>query len=88
MPVYEFRCADCGKTFDKLYRRMISGDSGETPPCPACGSASTSRLVSSFAVHGPAGVDVGQVAAETAQANREASITPKDQINRWRSARK
>ena len=87
MPVYEFRCSDCGQTFDKLYRRMISGDR-EAPPCPVCGSANTSRLVSLFAVHGPAGVDAGQVAAEAAQADREASITSKDQINKWRGAKK
>ena len=44
MPVYEFRCSDCGKTFDKISPHD-QRDSGETPPCPACGSASTSRLV-------------------------------------------
>ncbi|NLX35293.1 MAG: zinc ribbon domain-containing protein [Chloroflexi bacterium] len=88
MPVYEFRCIDCGETFDKLYRQMISAQGAEAPPCPACGSVNTSRLVSSFAVHGPAGIDPGQVAAEQKQAQRAASVTSKEQINKWRSAKK
>ncbi|MEN6478007.1 MAG: zinc ribbon domain-containing protein [Anaerolineales bacterium] len=87
MPVYEFRCADCGQTFDKLYRHMLSAAEDACPPCPACGSPHTSRLVSRFAVHGPPGVDHQQVAAERAQAEREASITPREQINQWRSAK-
>jgi len=70
--------------FDRLYRHMVSANDSAHPPCPACGSAETVRLVSRFAVQGPAGIDAAQVAAEAAQANREASITPKEQINQWR----
>jgi len=88
MPVYEFRCATCGETFDKLYRHMVGAGDDACPPCPVCGSTATARIVSRFAVHGPAGVDAGQVAAEAAQANREASITSKEQISKWRSAKK
>ena len=87
MPIYEFKCAACGQVFDKLYRQMSSAGEAACPPCPACGSADTARLVSRFAVQGPPGVDAGQVAAEAAQANREASVTSKEQITKWRSAK-
>jgi putative FmdB family regulatory protein len=87
MPVYEFRCADCGEVFDKLYRQMQGSAEQVAPPCPACGSLATARLVSRFAVQGPAGVDAGQVAADNAQANRQAAVTSKEQISKWRSAK-
>jgi hypothetical protein len=38
-------------------------------------------------VQGPAGVDAGQVAADNAQANRQAAVTPKEQISKWRGAK-
>ncbi|MFQ5382329.1 MAG: zinc ribbon domain-containing protein, partial [Dehalococcoidia bacterium] len=31
MPVYEFRCPDCGKTFDVLRPREKAGDSAACP---------------------------------------------------------
>ncbi|HNU90284.1 MAG TPA: zinc ribbon domain-containing protein [Spirochaetota bacterium] len=44
MPVYEFRCAECGATTSEL-RRM--GD--YTPPvCTRCGSAHTEKMFSMF----------------------------------------
>ncbi len=42
MPIYEYRCAACGATFERLVRM----GSGEAPACPACGGAQTDRLVS------------------------------------------
>ncbi|HHQ49654.1 MAG TPA: zinc ribbon domain-containing protein [Acidobacteria bacterium] len=46
MPIYEYRCNDCGKVFSKLQRMGATAD-GVT--CPACGSANVERKVSSFA---------------------------------------
>ncbi len=43
MPLYEFKCRACGKTFDELVRL------GETPPCPKCGVAAPERLFSTSA---------------------------------------
>jgi putative FmdB family regulatory protein len=47
MPLYEYRCADCRHSFDRL-RSMREGD--QAPPCPACGSARVERQVSVFAL--------------------------------------
>jgi putative FmdB family regulatory protein len=41
MPLYEFRCADCGQIFDRL---LPAGS--DLPSCPECGSAGVNRLIS------------------------------------------
>jgi putative FmdB family regulatory protein len=48
MPIYEYRCEDCGNKFEKLVRRM-----GETPnvECPACGQKHLKQEISTFAAH-------------------------------------
>lgn len=40
MPIYDYKCRACGRTFDELVKL------GETPPCPSCGSTDLERLVS------------------------------------------
>ena len=45
MPLYEYRCAECGAKFEKLVR--LSEADG-TMSCPSCGSVQTRRLVSAF----------------------------------------
>ena len=45
MPIYEYRCADCGAKFGKL-RPMSQADSPAT--CSQCGSERTSRAISLF----------------------------------------
>ena len=47
MPIYEFRCEDCEKPFEKLVRAFR-----EEVACPECGSASVERLLSTFAMSG------------------------------------
>lgn len=84
MPIYEFECTRCGARFTEFYRQMQSSDEMVPPICPECQSAQTRRLISSFAVQGPAGPDAAEIAAERAQAQRLASITPKEQIEKWR----
>ena len=34
MPIYEYACPQCQKTFEEWLR---SGDDAETQPCPDCG---------------------------------------------------
>jgi putative FmdB family regulatory protein len=46
MPLYEYRCAGCGQTFEQL-RRMQDADSNLE--CPKCRSAEVSRQLSTFA---------------------------------------
>jgi len=54
MPIYEYRCNQCGKEFEEL---VMNGE--EHPQCPACGSKNTQRLLSGFALGGEAGAGFG-----------------------------
>jgi putative FmdB family regulatory protein len=45
MPIYEYRCAECGKKFEVLVRRTEEESSLR---CPYCNSASMKRLISRF----------------------------------------
>jgi putative FmdB family regulatory protein len=44
MPLYEFRCEDCGNKFSEIKR---IGDNNAV--CPECGSSNTKRMISTFA---------------------------------------
>lgn len=44
MPLYEYRCEDCGGRFDRLQSAAAGA-----PSCPTCGSASVRRLISLIA---------------------------------------
>jgi putative FmdB family regulatory protein len=46
MPIYEYRCADCGNQFEKLIRRS---EDAETLTCPSCGQAHLNQQLSTFA---------------------------------------
>ena len=46
MPIYEYRCQDCGK---KLSFLMLNRDKPFTPQCNRCGSKNLTRLFSRFA---------------------------------------
>ena len=48
MPIYEYRCEECGKRSSSLLASYSSPD----PPCPHCGKSSLRRLVSTFATIG------------------------------------
>lgn len=43
MPIYEYACAPCGKSFEELVIRK--SDEAEVK-CPACGSADVARQMS------------------------------------------
>jgi putative FmdB family regulatory protein len=45
MPIYEYRCAACGKRSSSLLPSYSSPD----PACPHCGKGELKRLVSTFA---------------------------------------
>jgi putative FmdB family regulatory protein len=58
LPIYEYRCADCGATFEKLLHR--SGDAAELA-CPNCGERHLEQQLSTFAAHSsgtPGGKDL------------------------------
>jgi putative FmdB family regulatory protein len=48
MPIYEYKCQDCGSRFEKLIRR-----SSDVPglECPSCGKKHLSQELSTFAAH-------------------------------------
>ena len=45
MPIYEYRCEECGKRSSTLLASYSSAD----PACPHCGKRALKRLVSTFA---------------------------------------
>ncbi|MCZ2076846.1 MAG: zinc ribbon domain-containing protein [Bryobacteraceae bacterium] len=47
MPIYEYRCQECGGKFEKLVRRPGNGDI----TCPSCGNAEVTQELSTFAAH-------------------------------------
>lgn len=61
MPVYEYRCQQCGEVFSHLFRTLKAAQQEEdAPPCPACGGRGAQRLVSSVAVVSAAGGSGGE----------------------------
>ena len=48
MPIYEYRCEECGKRSSSLLASYSSPD----PACPHCGKRGLHRLVSTFATIG------------------------------------
>ena len=48
MPIYEYRCEDCGAKFEKLVRRSEDAPGIE---CPSCGKTHLNQEFSTFAAH-------------------------------------
>jgi len=46
MPMFEYRCADCGAKTEAL---VLAGDAATRPTCALCGSGALNRLLSVFA---------------------------------------
>jgi putative FmdB family regulatory protein len=46
MPLYEYRCRECGHRFEILQRM---GAGAEEAPCPRCGAALPEKQLSTFA---------------------------------------
>ncbi len=62
MPIFDFRCNDCNKTFELLVRTSA------IPVCPGCGSTHLEKQLSCPA---PQGQTAGIVAKARSQAARE-----------------
>lgn len=45
MPIYEYRCSECGEKFEKLVRFSASTYEVE---CPKCGGRRVEKLISTF----------------------------------------
>jgi putative FmdB family regulatory protein len=62
MPIFDFRCRDCDKTFELLVRGSAQ------PVCPSCGRGTLEKQVSLIA---PQGQSAGIVSRARTQARRE-----------------
>jgi len=49
MPIFEYRCKDCGEKFETL---VYSSSGTEEIECPECGSTQTEKQMSMFASSG------------------------------------
>ena len=47
MPIYEYKCQDCGTKFEKLVRRSETAELA----CPSCGKNHLEQEFSTFAAH-------------------------------------
>lgn len=48
MPIYDYKCSDCGSTYDVFHKvREVPED----VVCPSCGSKGHTRLISAPSVH-------------------------------------
>jgi putative FmdB family regulatory protein len=47
MPIFEYRCQDCGARFEKLVRASDT----DGPACPSCGDVHVSKELSTFSAH-------------------------------------
>jgi putative FmdB family regulatory protein len=56
MPLYEYVCLNCGKSFELI---VDFSENKEQKECPSCNSKRTNRLISSFASpsNGTAGIN-------------------------------
>jgi len=45
MPIYEYRCKECGEEFEKFLRSMSAS---KDLCCPKCGSQSLAKVISLF----------------------------------------
>lgn len=52
MPIYEYRCGECGERFDKWQRTMSST---EQVRCPKCGSQRVNKAISLVGKSGSTG---------------------------------
>ena len=57
MPIYEYRCEECGKRSSALLSSYSSAD----PACPHCGKHTLRRLVSTFATVSSGESDGGDI---------------------------
>ncbi len=54
MPIFEYRCGECRKTFERI---VLGAESEAGTTCPKCGAAAAERLVSRFATSAKSGGD-------------------------------
>ena len=61
MPIYEYRCEECGNRSSTLLASYASPD----PACPNCGKPALRRLVSTFATASSGESDFGDAGGDS-----------------------
>jgi putative FmdB family regulatory protein len=77
MPIYEYECENCGKTFERLY--MSPEDRPSEITCPECDSPEVHQVFSPPTVRSGAATDVVEEAAEQATEEKARRPRPFDQ---------
>jgi len=73
MPIYEYKCENCGNTFQRLY--MSPEDRPSEILCPECDKSDVHQVFSPPTVHSGEATDVVEEAAE--QMKEEKSRRPR-----------
>jgi putative FmdB family regulatory protein len=60
MPIYEYRCTECGEQFELFLRSTAQK---AVPICPRCGSTEVEKALSLFGVAGKSGSSRASAAA-------------------------
>jgi putative FmdB family regulatory protein len=70
MPIYEYRCTSCDRSFEAFVRSTDSG-----PQCPHCNSKKLAREMSTFASRATAGDTASAVASAMANSGTSSGGT-------------
>ena len=62
MPIYEYKCKDCGEVFEYL---CLNSEDAENATCSSCGSAKTEKLMSMFSSAAGSGGDATGLASQS-----------------------
>ncbi len=66
MPIYEYRCTNCGRRSSRFYRTVRAAEAaGEASECPFCHLATLARLPSRITVHTSEGERLDAMADES-----------------------
>jgi putative FmdB family regulatory protein len=82
VPSYDYRCSNCGCTFDVYAASMTSSTAEPAPTCPRCASRDSRRVVSRVAILKGSSPGMGASAYPTSWA--ATNHGDPDSINYWR----
>ena len=72
MPIYDYRCGDCNKTFELLVRGAAA------PVCPDCGTPRLEKLVSLPAPQGKTGETLSRARSQAAREGHFSHYSPSE----------
>ncbi len=72
MPLYDFRCKNCDKTFELLIKPS------DTPDCPVCGNRGLEKQVSKPAPPGQSAAFISKARAQAAKEGHFSNYKPSE----------